>query len=598
MLYEMKRCLAIILVFSMLSATQLLATDIGDLGSSVKSDFGSWKSPVTGTKYFYGGSYTFAFKGSGSYQPFFQGQMPSAKFGCRGFSLQGGFIALLGLDEIKVLLKNAGATLAWGLLMGLQLTLPSLFNVFNSIRKFARELQKLLANACNMGKILGAQLGKDLKSKNSAVSGFMSNINSYTKSLNNGIDKFTKPLEDFNTNVSNGCVHLAGNALGTCKDKGASQTSNPILKVAKISSNSVVSYAIGAYGNNVGAPTNKIYVDTLSNFFDTGKIKGKLIVTDTTKLAEIKTQIVLARWLFGDFATSSQSFKRVLELYKADDNATGITSNTYSVDGAKMTPAALSRMTSQTRTDVGGVAWITPVVTSAKEAATALIDGITDNTNTKLCSKGKCTISDDYIYDVDIAYDSEGKQKIQFTGTVNTSNGGTIDVKWSGAYIESLKAVRKVVYDRSGYTPKIKVSQEDTVSRTSDLATIKVPLLLPNVNKYIDDIVLLEKKARKETPYTAQLKAMIARNNAYMYATSLTDLITSTVLNAFGKKGHPDSSADMLKMQEYLTAIKKKRDVILTMIKADQDKQVDYQKLAEIFEAIDKNIKEDTMKGY
>lgn len=598
MLYEMKRCLAIILVFSMLSATQLLATDIGDLGSSVKSDFGSWKSPVTGTKYFYGGSYTFAFKGSGSYQPFFQGQMPSAKFGCRGFSLQGGFIALLGLDEIKVLLKNSGATLAWGLLMGLQLTLPSLFNVFNSIRKFARELQKLLANACNMGKILGAQLGKDLKSKNSAVSGFMSNINSYTKSLNNGIDKFTKPLENFNTNVSNGCMHLAGKAMGTCKDKGASQTSNPILKVAKISSNSVVSYAIGAYGNNVGAPTNKIYVDTLSNFFDTGKIKGKLIVTDKGKLAEIKTQIVLARWLFGDFATSSQSFKRVLELYKTDDNATGITSNTYSVDGAKMTPAALSRMTSQTRTDTGGVAWITPVVTSAKEAATALIDGITKDTNTKLCSKGKCTISDDYIYDVDIAYDSEGKQKIQFTGTVNTSNGGTIDVQWSGAYIESLKAVRKVVSDRSGYDPTIKVSQEDTVSTTSDLATIKVPLLLPNVNKYIDDIVLLEKKARKETPYTAQLKAMIARDNAYMYATSLTDLITSTVLNAFGKKGHPDSSADMLKMQEYLTAIKKKRDVILTMIKADQDKQVDYQKLAEIFEAIDKNIKEDTMKGY
>ena len=598
MLYEMKRCLAIILVFSMLSATQLLATDIGDLGSSVKSDFGSWKSPVTGTKYFYGGSYTFAFKGSGSYQPFFQGQAPSAKFGCNGFSLQGGFIALLGLDEIKVLLKNAGATLAWGLLMGLQLTLPSLFNVFNSIRKFARNLQKILSNACNMEKILGAQLGKDLKSKNSAVSGFMSNINSYTKSLSTGIDKFTKPLEDFNKNVAKGCIKLAGKAMGTCKDKGASQTSNPILKVAKISSNSVVSYAIGAYGNNVGAPTNQIYVDTLSNFFDTGKIKGKLIVTDKGKLAEIKTQIVLARWLFGDFATSSQSFKRVLELYKTDDNATGITSNTYSVDGAKMTPAALSRMTSQTRTDTGGVAWITPVVTSAKEAATALIDGITKDTNTKLCSKGKCTISDDYIYDVDIAYDSEGKQKIQFTGTVNTSNGGTIDVHWSGAYIESLKAVRKVVSDRSGYNPTIKVSQENTVSTTSNLATIKVPLLLPNVNKYIDDIVLLEKKARKETPYTAQLKAMIARNNAYMYATSLTDLITSTVLNAFGKKGHPDSSADMLKMQEYLTAIKKKRDVILTMIKADQDKQVDYQKLAEIFEAIDKNIKEDTMKGY
>jgi len=599
LLQETKKCIAFVLVFAMLWATQLSAEDIGDLGTSVKSDFGTWNSPVTGTKYFYGGSYTFAFKGAGSYQPFFQGKSPSFRSGCAGFSLQGGFIALLGLDQIKFLLKNAGATLAWGLLMGLQLTLPSLFNVFASIRKFARELQKLLANACNMGRILGGVLAKNLKSKNSQESGFMKNINAYTQSLNQGVEKMTKPIEDFNKNVKDGCIHLSGAALGTCKDKGNSQQSGTISKIAKISSNSVVSYAIGAYASDAGAPTNKIYVDTLSNFFATGKIKDKIIVSDNTKLAQIKTQIVLARWLFGDFATSSQSFKNVLKMYKPETAVAGaIGAANYDINGSKVISEEEAKRTEQIRSDVGGVAWITPVVTSAKEAATALIDGITEETNKALCTAGKCEISDDYIYDVDISYDSQGKQKIQFTGTVNTSNGGTIEVKWSGAYIESLKAVRKRVKDRTGFAPTIKVSQESSVSTTNDLSTIKVPLLLPNIKKYLFDIVLLEKKAGKETPYTAQLKSMVARNNAYMYATSLVDLITGTVLDAFGKKGQPSSSADILKVQTYLTAIKKKRDVILAMIKADQDKQVDYQKLAEIFEAIDKKIRENNIAGY
>jgi hypothetical protein len=82
-----KRIVIVMVLFSLFSQ-QIMATGLDSVlnGSSVSTSFGTWDSPRTGSRYFYGGSYAFAFKQSGKYQPFFQGEPPGAKIGCNGFS--------------------------------------------------------------------------------------------------------------------------------------------------------------------------------------------------------------------------------------------------------------------------------------------------------------------------------------------------------------------------------------------------------------------------------------------------------------------------------------------------------------------------------
>lgn len=49
------------------------------------------------------------------------------------FLFEEAFLALLGISEIKQLLSSSGATLAWGIMMGLEYTMPGLAKVFNTL---------------------------------------------------------------------------------------------------------------------------------------------------------------------------------------------------------------------------------------------------------------------------------------------------------------------------------------------------------------------------------------------------------------------------------------------------------------------------------
>ena len=90
-------------------------------------------------------------------------QPPSLRVSCSGMDFNAGLISILNLDMIQDLLEQGGTSLAWGLLIGLAYSLPTVSNVFEKIQKYTRWMQQLQGNACQIGKNLGASLGGTIK---------------------------------------------------------------------------------------------------------------------------------------------------------------------------------------------------------------------------------------------------------------------------------------------------------------------------------------------------------------------------------------------------------------------------------------------------
>lgn len=87
---------------------------------------------------------------------------PSLRASCSGLDFNSGLISILNLDMIQDLLEQSGSSLAWGLLIGLAYSLPTVKNVFETVQKIVRYIQQLQGNACEIGKKLGVGLGNQL----------------------------------------------------------------------------------------------------------------------------------------------------------------------------------------------------------------------------------------------------------------------------------------------------------------------------------------------------------------------------------------------------------------------------------------------------
>lgn len=107
----------------------------------------------------YSGGVSFSFNMDAP-PPIFSASPPSIEAGCNGINLKGMFISLLGLDQLGSMLQNAGASLAWGVAIGLIYSLPGVASAFKMINQWAKDLQKLLGNACQSGIAIGQYLAK------------------------------------------------------------------------------------------------------------------------------------------------------------------------------------------------------------------------------------------------------------------------------------------------------------------------------------------------------------------------------------------------------------------------------------------------------
>lgn len=129
------------------------SVDYGDYGASF---VGKVSNDGNSIMYAVGGKYRLKMQQRAP-QAWFNVQPPSATLGCAGMSFKGMFMSLLNISQIGDQLKDAGAAFAWGIILGLVTSLPGIKEVFDTINKWANQIQSLLANACNIGKKLASE---------------------------------------------------------------------------------------------------------------------------------------------------------------------------------------------------------------------------------------------------------------------------------------------------------------------------------------------------------------------------------------------------------------------------------------------------------
>jgi hypothetical protein len=188
-------------------------------------------------------------------------------------------------------------------MMGLQYSMPGLAKVFNTLRQYAREIQQLLGNMCNLGQMLGRSSGINAQ-MNSLTNNLTGDLNGVFENLNNGLIGMGENIKKgFDLSPTKDCSHKTGSAQEQCLNQVGMTSSTAAAKISNTNSLSLTSMAIGATSKKLDKPTNTIYISKLSSFLNDGKIGSRSIVSNSTELDNIKATVLLGRLFFGDMAT-------------------------------------------------------------------------------------------------------------------------------------------------------------------------------------------------------------------------------------------------------------------------------------------------------
>ena len=141
--------------------------------------------------------------------PLFTVASPKASIGCGGLSIKGMFVSILGLDRLEMMLKNAGASLAWGIAIGLIYSLPGVMKAFEFINHWADKIQQLLANACQSGVAIGRSLSRDagFDGESGMFATIGQTINNYVDSMDQATKTFFDRLGINSKNFTDNMVY-------------------------------------------------------------------------------------------------------------------------------------------------------------------------------------------------------------------------------------------------------------------------------------------------------------------------------------------------------------------------------------------------------
>jgi len=187
--------------------------------SANSADFGSYAFPTvkkmpSGLDYAIGGNYFMRIGGIKHARPLLGVTPPKVSVGCGGLSFRGMFLAFLGLDDLSTMLSDAGTTVAWGIMLGLVESLPSISQTLEQIQAFVRRIQNLISRACQTGIQIGSQY------KNVGMAGAINrgigNFNALDAKMADKLKKWNSDLgEAFSDIITSGDVTdtVKGNML-------------------------------------------------------------------------------------------------------------------------------------------------------------------------------------------------------------------------------------------------------------------------------------------------------------------------------------------------------------------------------------------------
>ena len=162
MIYKARVIISVVLLV-VIVAVPVLADIDGMLDNIVGGVYvqnpGIYKSPSSTTMSL--GSTSFRLKNDLLGKPMTSFTPPRATVSCSGMDFDAGMMSLLNLDQFESMLGQAGASAAWGVMIGLVYSLPGVKDAWSSVQEFAREMQKLAGNSCAIGTALGKNIGSE-----------------------------------------------------------------------------------------------------------------------------------------------------------------------------------------------------------------------------------------------------------------------------------------------------------------------------------------------------------------------------------------------------------------------------------------------------
>lgn len=250
----MRKIINSIIIISIL-ATSVFSYDILEEAivktapASTLEEVDSEGNVISTSYYSGGGSVTFEFLEAPT--PWITLSPPSIEAGCNGIDMKGMFMKLLGIDQLGEQLQNAGASLAYGVAIGLIYSLPGIAKAFEFIRKWAKEIQSLLADSCSSGIKIGMALGE--------MAG--SNLPDMMSTMNESMNTFDKGITEFLQKGKSGILEafgISGTFPSTVPELGLSEKNAAIVALfrgALESDSSVLGILLTDLATKSGAST-------------------------------------------------------------------------------------------------------------------------------------------------------------------------------------------------------------------------------------------------------------------------------------------------------------------------------------------------------
>ena len=509
----------------------------------IKSNFfnetaaSKWSDPTSGVTYYSGPNYEYRFKDTtATVAPWLQFQLPSARIGCNGFSIEGGFMALLGLKDIKIQLENAGPTFAWGVLTTIEISMPSVAAIFQKIQQWVRKIQSLLQNACQAGQMAGKWLNKNYQFgqfESTLIEEGADKILDAMDSVEAKLDAITN-LGDENNSTKKAAVsekvHQVGSGLSfLAMDFGKALTKCP--KTPDFNGKDKVDFTID---------------DIFNGHVEGCDIKARLTanVFDRNRMS-----YMLSRALFGELVVTPESITPIVEMFK---------NGVFDEDAVKR---SLKSVVTRSEAPFGKIEYsVYPaVIGDPQKAAQFLVHGkrneygnavtvpIPDLQATFIRFKFSAATADYLLTDANGSVEGSNTIFASSDGTTTpdlfeiramyvmrpeSENSFVSDpLEWKGLVEESrdniLSYLKTALVKKLGETSTNNYFQGIAVNEV-DLSTSNTPLLVSGMHRYLN--VLTMAAVEKGGVYTVMpLVDLLAQYNAELFADQLLSQVMTQI---------------------------------------------------------------------
>lgn len=95
-----------------------------------------------------------------NYPLWWHAQAPEISASCAGVSFKGMFGSIINFEELERQFSEAGESVAFGILVGIIYSLPSIGEIFSRLNAWSNRIQQMLADSCKSGIDLGKSIGK------------------------------------------------------------------------------------------------------------------------------------------------------------------------------------------------------------------------------------------------------------------------------------------------------------------------------------------------------------------------------------------------------------------------------------------------------